>query len=421
MPVKWANSYKAVVPPVILLGGTANALSVAWSLGRRGIPVYALGPRTAHIRYSRYSQWIPVRENGDPQQDWMKWLLGDAAAALTGAVLLPCADDGVELTACNRARLAGRFRLIEGKDEILLAMLDKASTYALAARVGVPAPIVRPVCSLAEALAAAELVGYPFALKPRYSHRLQRFFKTKLFVITSRQHLCSVFEQVQAHGLEMLVTEIIPGGDDRFCSYYTYLDERLEPLFHFTKRKLRQYPIGFGTGTYHISDWNPEVAELGLRFFQGVGLQGFGNVEFKRDPRDNQLKLIECNPRFTLLHEMLRICGIDLSLLVYNRLTGRPLPPVAAAYRRGVRMILLSDDARAFREMHRRGELSWIEWLRSLLHRHYFLFFRWSDPWPATIHAWWYLRDQWQRRVWRPLTRRRSVLSRGLGHADHRA
>ena len=381
--------------------------------------MYALAPPTAPIRYSRYSRWIPLRESGDPQQAWMEWLMGDGGAALAGAVLLPCSDDGVELTARNRARLGARFRLIEGADEILLAMLDKRCSYALAGRVGVPAPAAFLVRTLAEALAAAERVGYPFVLKPRYSHRLQRFFQTKLFVIQRWDHLRSMFAQLEARGLEMLVTEIIPGGEDRFWSYYTYLDDRLEPLFHFTKRKLRQHPTGFGTGTYHMSDWNPEVAELGLRFLQGVGLRGFGNVEFKRDLRDDALKLIECNPRFTLLHEMVQLCGIDLSLLVYNRLTGQPLPPIRD-YRRGVRFLLLRDDFYSFREAHRRGELSWTQWLRSLLHRQHFLYFRWSAPWPATTRAWWYLGDQFRRRVWGLFTRRRSHGPRGPGDGDHR-
>jgi predicted ATP-grasp superfamily ATP-dependent carboligase len=381
--------------------------------------VYALGPVSAPIRNSRFSRWIPLRQNGNPQQEWLEWLMGDAAAALQGAVLLPCADEGVELTARNRVQLATRFRLIEGKDEILLAMLDKSATYAWASRVGVSAPAACPARSLADALAIGEQIGYPFVLKPRYSHLFQRFFTTKVFVITSREHLCSVFKQVEPHGLEMLVTEIIH-GENQFCSYYTYLDEQLEPLFHFTKRKLRQSPNGLGIGTYHISDWNPEVAQLGLQFLRGVGLAGFGNVEFKRDSRDNRLKLIECNPRFTLPHEMLQICGIDVSLLVYNRLTGRPLPSVGE-YRRGVRVLLPLDDLSAFREAHGRGELSWTQWLGSLLHRQHFLYFRWSDPWPATMRVWSYVREQFLRRVWSLLTRCRSVMPRGVGDGYYRA
>ncbi len=407
--MRTASRDETLQPPVILLGGTANALSVARTLGRRGIAVYALARSTAHIRYSRYSRWIPLPENGDLQQGWLEYLTGDRAAGLHGAVLLPCSDDGVELTARNRTRLAARFRLIEGKDEILLAMLDKTATHELASRAGVTAPAMWRARTLAEALATADQVGYPFGLKPRYSHQLQRFSTTKVFVIASREQLCSVFEQLWARGLEVLVTEIIPGADDRLYSYYTYLDERLEPLFHFTKRKLRQHPHGFGNGTYHISDWNPEVARCGLRFLQGVGLSGFANVEFKRDPRDNQLKLIECNPRFTLVHEMLQICGIDASVLVYNRLTGRSLPAVGR-YRRGVRVLLPREDYYSFQEAHAQGTLSWARWLGSLLHRQHVLYFRWSDPWPATVYAWWFLRDQ-LRRLWRLVARRNSGLA----------
>jgi predicted ATP-grasp superfamily ATP-dependent carboligase len=379
--------------------------------------VYALARATAPVRYSRYSHWVPIRTNGDPQQAWLEWLTGDRGAALEGAVLLPCEDDGVELMARHRARLASRFRVIEGRDEILLAMLDKASTHALATKAGVPAPAVHTVRTLADALAAAKQVGYPCALKPRHGHRFKRVFEAKLFVITGPEQLTNVFELAQARGLEMEVTEIIPGAEDRYCSYYTYLDEQLEPLFDFTKRKLRQYPLGFGTGTYHISDWNPEVAEMGLRFLRGAGLQGFANVEFKRDPRDNQLKLIECNARFTVVHEMLQMCGIDVSFLVYNRLTGRPLPTVGP-YRRGVRILLPRGDYHAFRAAHRRGELSWAQWLGSLLHRQHFLVFRWSDPWPATILAWACLRDQLQR-AWGFVTRRPPLQAPALG-AEHR-
>ena len=79
-----------------------------------------------------------------------------------------------------------------------------------------------------------------------------------------------------------------------------------------------------------MTDRNPEVAELGLRFFQGVGLRGLANVEFKRDARDGRLKLIECNHRFTAPTGLLRAAGMDLPLFVYNRLTGRPLPAVTA-------------------------------------------------------------------------------------------
>ena len=62
----------------------------------------------------------------------------------------------------------------------------------------------------------------------------------------------------------------------------------------------RVYPVTSGPGCHHITDWIPELREPALRLFRQAGLRGLANVEFKRDDRDGQLKLIECNARFPL-------------------------------------------------------------------------------------------------------------------------
>ena len=128
-------------------------------------------------------------------------------------------------------------------------------------------------------------------------------------------------------GLEMLITELVPGPDDACRSYYTFVDEAGQTIAEATKHKLRQFPVGYGLTTYHITEHNEETRDLGRRFCAGVGVKGVACVEFKRDPRDGQLKVIECNSRFTAGNELIRHAGLDLALLAYNRVTGRPDPP----------------------------------------------------------------------------------------------
>jgi D-aspartate ligase len=72
-------------PPVILLGGEAIALSVARTLGRCGVKVYALDKPCSYIRQSRFSNWIPLGYSGDPQEAWLDWLTGAGIRALRGA------------------------------------------------------------------------------------------------------------------------------------------------------------------------------------------------------------------------------------------------------------------------------------------------------------------------------------------------
>jgi len=138
-------------------------------------------------------------------------------------------------------------------------------------------------------------------------------------------------------GLEVMLTEIIPGGDDQLFSFITHVDENGSPLFRFVKRKLRQFPAGFGMGCYHVEEWNPIVAELGWSFFEAIGLRGFAYVEFKRDAPDNAFKLIECNHRFGNGIELLTAAGIDVPLITYKRALGQPVSALRS-YRRGVRL-----------------------------------------------------------------------------------
>jgi D-aspartate ligase len=300
-------------------------------------------------------------------------------------VVLPCCDDGLELLARNRRRMADfGYAPMEANDEVLLAMLDKWQTVELAHTAGVGAPrtaIVERDQSLAHTL---EGFAFPCALKPRESHRFVHHFGMlrKLIVVSSVGELEAELAGLPP-GLKMVATEIVP-GPDRFCSYYSYLDEGGEPLFHYTKQKLRQFPIRFGLGTLHRTDWNPEVAEVGLRFFQGIGLRGLAAVEFKRDERDGRLKVIECNHRFTGCEALQRAAGLELGTLAYERALGAA-GSTSDRYRRGVSLWAPVEDVRALIAYRRDGELSIAAWLRSLIAPLRFPVFSLRDPVPWLI------------------------------------
>jgi len=56
------------LPPVIILGGEANALSVARDLGRMGVRVYAMGEADSTVRASRYCTWLDVPVEGGVEE-----------------------------------------------------------------------------------------------------------------------------------------------------------------------------------------------------------------------------------------------------------------------------------------------------------------------------------------------------------------
>lgn len=374
-------------PPAVLIGGESIALSVGRSLGEAGVHVHALGHEIDPVRHSRYCRdFVDVGAGATGQERSLEWL---RRSGPEGAVVLPCSDDGLELVARHRAELERLgYRPIELEDRVALDMLDKARTYELAERIGVDRPLTF-AGTVDDLRQASRALAFPCALKPVHSHVFARHYglEQKVLLARSPAELRTAIDQTSALGLEMLVTEVVRGPEDAYHTYYSYLDDQGAPLFEFTKRKLRQWPVGFGLPCYQVSDWDAEVVRTGRAFLGGVGARGVASVEFKRDERDGRLKLIECNHRFTRSTELLRLCGIDQALMAYERAAGRRVS-TAPAYRLGVHMWHPVEDVRAFAVRRRRKELGLLEWAGSLAHRQHFLVLDWSDPKPSLAVNW---------------------------------
>ena len=372
----------APLRPVVLAGAdTANAVSIAHSLGPRGVAVYLLCSAGATPTHSRYTRRLPVEGGPDA---WAAFLLGPESDHLRGAVLLACSDDGIELLLEHRDELAARFVLDICDSEAQWCFLSKLCTYEAARAAGVPTPLFWRADTPADIAAHRDEYVYPLLLKPLFSHRFRKVFEGKYFVVHDYDELVATFAEAHAEGVEVLLLEEIPGDDDRLCSMYTYIDEDGAPAFRFTKRILRRYPEHQGFGSYHITDWDPDRFELGLRLVRHVGLRGLANVEFKRDDRDGLLKVMECNIRFTAANQIVVASGYDLPWFVYSRLTGLPVPPLdVLTYRRGTRLWFPVADFLAFVDLRRQGRLTLRRWLVSVLHAQAFPYFRWDDPMPS--------------------------------------
>lgn len=373
-------------PAVLCLGGSANALSIGRSLGRQGVRVHLSQPRGRPEQRSRWFARTFLFEPGASAAEYWRGLL--AGDELAGCVLFACDDEAIDFLARERAALDGRYLLDDSTPELQLALLDKRRTLELAARAGVPAPRLWQPATRAEAERLLSEIAFPAIVKPVHSHLFQRVFGSKgrkFFLVERPEELAERLETALDAGIDVIVVEKIPGPDDALGSYYTYVTADGRRLFRYTKKIVRRFPKNEGLACCHRSEWDAEIAEVGERFFERIGFRGFGNVEFKRDPRDGVLKLIECNARFTAAQELLVRCGMDVARIVYNHLTGLPVPRIDS-YREGLMYWYPLRDVRAFRELRSAGELSFATWVKSLMHPTAFPYWSLSDPLPC-LHA----------------------------------
>jgi D-aspartate ligase len=374
--------------PVLILGGQENAISITRNLGRRGIRVSVCGPRDCIAFRSRFCRArYAVPDGVAPGEYWSELLLGAGRPELRGSVVFGCSDDALEFLAAHQHELERDYLVEESLPRLRLALLDKQRTLELARSVGVPTPRFWSVSSREDVDQVRGDVGYPVLIKPIHSHVFQqRFGGRKFFTAESFEDLAARAQLVLDAGLSFMVCEFIPGPDSLLSSYYTYLDREGRALFHFTKRVFRRSPVNRGGASYHITEWIPETAALGEKFFRGVGLLGLGNVEFKRDPRDGELKIIESNARFTAAHELMVRCGMETDWIVYCHLTRRARPAIGS-YREHMRMLYPWRDFAAYRELSQMGSLTLPGWLRSIAHPQVLPLFALRDPWPSIFNS----------------------------------
>lgn len=371
--------------PVLILGGMENALALCRSLGSRGVPVHVSTQQNCPVNVSRFrTATYPVPPGTLAQEHWQA-LLERLKGPLAGAVLFCASDDAIELVCQNAEALAQHFTLELMRPELRLAMLDKLATLRLGRQAGVPTPNFWAVERQEQIQPLLDEASFPLILKPLHSHVFQRHYRNHKF-LTPRDpdELHRMALELWERGIAFMGMEQIPGPDTQLSSYYCYRTAAGDDLLGYTKRVLRRSPPNEGGGCYHLTQWMPETAAQGRTFFEAVDYLGLGNIEFKRDPRDDQLKLIEVNARFTAAQELLVQSNADSGHLCYQHLTGGPLPTIGPV-KEGARLWYPVTDVFAYKALKARGELTAGQWLRSVLKPQSFPFFAARDPLPGVM------------------------------------
>jgi len=379
-------------PPAVLLDMDFQGLAIARCLGRRGISVFAVDSRPRRWTLAcRYCAPVacPRLEAGAGPVLGVLMRLGEELGP--GSVLFPLHDGYLGLMAEHREELDRWFRAPTPRSELLRALTDKRRLAELLRQAGAPMPETHVPGGEADLEAVGRAIAYPCLIKPASNRQWGRgdapaFVRgRKALKVESREELLALYRALPEGQRELIVQEVIPGPEERLYYCVAYLDARSRPLGMFVGRKLRTAPMGFGAGTFVESVEAPEVMSLSAELLARIGYCGNVGVEWKLDPRDGRLKVIEINARYGLWDGFGAHCGIDFAYLAYSDLTGRR-PPRANGYRTGQRWLNLSQDVGAALAQIRAGRLTWGQWLRSLATARAHASFAWDDPAPFVRH-----------------------------------
>ena len=384
-----------------------QALAIARSLGRRGIPVVRVHPGRRELSLaSRYCSALEQSPNVHESEEALREFLLALAPKYPGPrVLIPASDDTAFFVGRHREALLAAYRVPSPGREVIETIMDKARQYESARALGVPIPDTYYPASLAEVEAlAARLEGYPYIIKPNVAHKwrlasVRRQLRVdKAVIVHEAAELVAQYSRISAVDPEVMIQKVIQGGDERFYCFYGYFDQRARALGYCVRRKLRQMPARFGYSTLMESCENPAVVEQSLRLFQGLGYHGIGAIEWKHDPDTGALRLIEINARATNAAALPTACGVDLPWMAFADATGKPPAPLTR-WESGVKWLWATEDLWAARSQYRRRELTLGQWLASLRGRKSYAVFAADDWKPFFLECWMFGKGELERRL----------------------
>jgi predicted ATP-grasp superfamily ATP-dependent carboligase len=372
------------MPPAVVISlDGVNGLQTARTLARRGIPVLGIATdRDAPGCRTRVCEEIIFAETRGDGVIAALEALGPRLGSR--AVLFPCEDLNVLPVSRHRQRLERWYHIVLPEPDVVEMLMHKASLCEFAEDHGLPIPRTFMLANRSDAEQAARQLVFPCIIKPSPRSRMwEARSRAKVHRASTAGEFLALYDECASWTERLIVQEWVEGPDSSLYTCYGYFGADAEPLVTFVTRKLRQWPAEMGEGCLGEECQNEAVLNETVRFFQSAGMRGFGYLEMKRDARTGQYLIVEPNiGRYTSKSSLAEASGVEMVYTMYCDALGWPLPRERMQKYRGAKWVFLRRDCQSAVHYWRKGELTLVEWLRSLRGVKVDAMFSWSDPAP---------------------------------------
>jgi len=223
------------------------------------------------------------------------------------------------------------------------------------------------------------------ALKPAIKEHFIYATKEKAWRADNPSQLRELFERAVQHiaADEIMIQDLIPG--DGTCQYaYCSFFKQGDSIGDLVACRRRQHPLEFGRASTYVETVEMSLLEeYSLRFLRAINYYGLVEVEYKRDARDGEYRLLDVNGRTWGYHTIGRRAGVDFPYLLFSDLLNESVRPCRG--KAGVRWIRLLTDLPAGVVGILNGQIEGRAYLRSLRDYHEEAVFSQEDLLPGLM------------------------------------
>jgi predicted ATP-grasp superfamily ATP-dependent carboligase len=188
---------------------------------------------------------------------------------------------------------------------------DKSKTFEHAEKNGIPIPQTFHFNNEEDVYKIIEKIKFPCVLKKT------NYNESGVVYCNNKEEFINAFKDIvknRKKGSSFPVAqEYIVGPGTGFYGIYN----NGKCAGFFMHERIHEFPITGGASTLAKSVFEKDLMETGDKLLSSLNWHGVAMVEFKRDSRDGQLKLMEINPKFWGSYELSFTAGINFAYLAY--------------------------------------------------------------------------------------------------------
>ncbi|MFH1776272.1 MAG: ATP-grasp domain-containing protein [Candidatus Omnitrophota bacterium] len=347
------------------------ALSLSRDLGREGVPVIRFHPNKLDFGLSsRYCMHMEC-PNLDKEEELLSFIINYGKRCKKKGVMFPASDECLGFINKYQEVLRKFYEIPLPEREVISNILNKKRQYEIAVLAQVDIPETFFPQHYADVIDLGKNIDYPSVIKPIIAHSWRKpLIETELkwgkaVMVKDRDELIKRYKEISKLDRNIMVQNVIQGEVERNITFLCYYNRTSELLAYCIRKKLRQYPMGFGYCCLTKSENIPVVKELANRLLRSLHYKGIAGVEFKLDAIDNRYKLIEINARPVQTVGLASAAGVNLPYIcyldmlgAYDRKTKMPL------FKENVTWIYLDKEFDMARHLIKKRKLTLGNWLK---------------------------------------------------------
>jgi predicted ATP-grasp superfamily ATP-dependent carboligase len=302
-----------------------HTLAAVRSLGkRRNVEVTA----SSHVKrslsfYSKYCKNRVIYSNPADEHAFIRSLLHIIKNG-SYDVLLPISFSVCTAIAKYQDKFKHYVKIPIANYESMQIASDKNETIKFAQNNDIPIPKTIYPNSIKDVERISNEIKYPVVIKAPEECGSVKYANSAKELINLYKHTCNSYKSQIAKGKFPQIQEYIQGEGYGFFALFNHG----EPRALFAHTRLHEYPPTGGPSTMAQSVYDPALQELGLKILKKLKWHGVAMVEFKRDSKSGEFKLIEINPKFWGSLDLAIASGVDFPYLACKMCVDGDIKPV---------------------------------------------------------------------------------------------